>query len=79
MLAGIMTAVPLGLFSSAVNKLPLVTMGILEYIAPSIALILGIFVMKEPFDAVQFTAFAVVWVGLIFFTRGEFIENRSKE
>lgn len=79
LLAGIVTAVPLGLFSSAVNKLPLVTMGILEYISPSLALLLGIFVMKEPFDVVQFTAFAVVWIGLIFFTRGEFIENRNKE
>lgn len=79
MLAGIVTSVPLGLFSSAVNKLPLVTMGILEYIAPSIALLLGIFVMKEPFDSVQFAAFAVVWVGLIFFTRGEYTENRIKE
>ncbi len=78
MLAGILTAVPLGLFSSAVNKLPLVTMGILDYIAPSIALLLGIFVMKEPFDMVQFCAFAVVWVGLVFFTRGEILENRSK-
>ena len=79
MLAGIVTAVPLGLFSSAVNKLPLVTMGILEYIAPSLALLLGIFVMREPFDAVQFCAFAVVWIGLVFFTRGEIIDNRIKE
>ena len=45
--------------------------GLLEYLSPSISLVIGIFFMKEPFDAVQFAAFAIVWVGLAFFTYGE--------
>lgn len=71
MFAGIATAVPMGLFSFAANKLPLITIGLTEYISPSISLILGIFLFKEPFDIIQFSAFAIIWVGLIFFTYGE--------
>lgn len=75
--AGIATAVPMGLFSFAASKLPLVTLGLTEYISPSISLILGIFMFKEPFDAVQFSAFVVIWIGLVFFTYGELRESRT--
>lgn len=71
MFAGLATAVPLTLFSFAANKLPLITLGLSEYISPSISLILGIFVFKEAFDAIQFAAFMVIWIGLAFFTYGE--------
>lgn len=74
---GICTAVPLGLFASAANKVPLITLGITEYISPSLTLIIGIFFLKEPFDSVQFLAFAVIWVGLIFFTLGEYKESKA--
>ena len=74
MFAGLCTAVPLGLFSYAANKISLVTIGICEYISPSISLILGIFVMNEPFDIIQLAAFAVIWIGLAFFTYGERVE-----
>lgn len=75
--AGVATAVPMGLFSNAANKLSLITVGLTEYISPSISLILGIFLFKEPFDIIQFTAFAVIWVGLIFFTYGEIVDVRA--
>lgn len=74
LLAGLATAVPMGLFSAAANKLPLFTLGLTEYISPSISLILGIFIFKEPFDLIQFSAFVVIWIGLIFFTYGEICE-----
>ena len=74
--AGVATAVPMGLFSFAASKLPLVTLGLTEYISPSISLILGIFMFREPFDAIQFSAFVVIWIGLVFFTYGEIRKNR---
>lgn len=74
MFAGLCTAVPLGLFSYAANKISLISIGICEYISPSISLILGIFVLSEPFDMIQLAAFIVIWIGLIFFTYGERIE-----
>ena len=59
--AGIATAVPMALFSAAARNLPLLTLGLTEYISPSIALILGIFLFKEPFDMIQFSAFVIIW------------------
>lgn len=70
-LAGLCTAIPLGLYSFAAGKLPFMTLGISGYLSTSISLVLGIFVLKEPFDSIQFSAFLVIWIGLIFFTLGE--------
>jgi len=75
---GLFTAIPLGTFAFAANKIPLITLGLMEYISPSINLIIGIFLLKEPFDAVQFSAFAVIWAGLAFFTYGE-IKNGGQK
>lgn len=79
MFAGIATAVPLGLFSFAASKLPLITVGLTEYISPSISLVLGIFLFKEPFDIIQFSAFAIIWIGLVFFTYGEIKDNKNNK
>lgn len=73
---GILTAAPLSFFADAARKIPLVTVGLLEYISPSISLFLGIFVMKEPFDIIQMVAFIIVWIGLVYFTYGE-IKNSN--
>ena len=77
LLAGLATAVPMGFFSAAANKLPLFTLGLTEYISPSLTLILGIFLFREEFDLIQFSAFVVIWIGLIFFTYGEICEIRT--
>ena len=69
--AGLATAIPMGLFSAAANRLPLFTLGLTEYISPSISLVLGIFFFQEPFELIEFSAFVIVWIGLIFFTYGE--------
>lgn len=79
LMAGVASAVPMGLFSFAARNLPLLTLGLTEYISPSISLILGIFLFKEPFDIIQFSAFAIIWIGLIFFTYGELVDVRSKK
>lgn len=71
LLCGIMTATPLGLFAASANRLPLITLGLIEYVSPTITLILGIFLFREPFDIVQLMAFVVIWIGLLFFTYGE--------
>lgn len=76
---GILTAAPLSFFADAATKIPLIAVGLLEYLSPSITLVIGIFLMKEPFDAVQFIAFAIVWAGLAYFTYGEFRKERNEE
>ncbi|MCQ2551625.1 MAG: EamA family transporter RarD [Clostridia bacterium] len=72
LLCGLFTALPLTLFANATNKLSLFTVGLLEYISPTLALIVGIFVLGEAFEPIQIVAFAIIWIGLIFFSYGEY-------
>lgn len=74
---GPLTALPLFLFGVAATRVELVMLGILEYISPSISLLLGIFVLHEAFDGVQFISFVIVWIGLVFFTVGE-VKDRDR-
>ncbi|MBQ9060935.1 MAG: EamA family transporter RarD [Firmicutes bacterium] len=76
LLCGLVTVIPLSMFASAAQKVPMFTLGLTEYISPTLSLILGVFFFKEPFDGVQFLAIAVIWVGLVFFSIGELREQR---
>lgn len=75
-LSGLFTAIPLSLFAMAANRISLVALGITEYISPSMALVLGIFVYKEGFDLYQFIGFSIIWIGLIIFTVGGIREHK---
>ncbi len=72
MFCGLMTAIPLMLFANGANKVDMFTLGITEYISPTLSLILSIFIFKEGFDVVQLIAFAIIWIGLAFFSYGEY-------
>ena len=78
MFCGLFTAFPLVLFANATNKLNLFAVGLLGYISPTISLIIGIFLFKEPFEPIQLIAFAIIWTGLIFFSYGEFRESKEE-
>lgn len=70
--AGALTAVPLLLFSVGVRNLPMSTLGILQYVSPTLQFLLGAFVYHEPFDDVRMVGFAAVWIALAVYT-GELI------
>lgn len=76
LLCGLVTVIPLSLFASAAQKVPMFTLGLTEYISPTLSLILGVFFFKEDFDGVQFLAIAIIWIGLVFFSFGELQEQR---
>ena len=67
-LAGAVTAVPLLLFHASTRRLPLAAVGMFQYIAPTITLLLATTVYGEPFTASHAFGFGFVWVGLIVFT-----------
>lgn len=67
-LGGPITTVPLVLFAAAAKGVPLVVMGMLQYIAPSIQFLLGIWVYREPINFWQFIGFACVWAALVLLT-----------
>lgn len=76
-LCGLFTAIPLSLFAMAANRIDFITLGLTEYISPSMALLLGIFLYREPFDATQLISFILIWIGLIIFTVGSVKGSRS--
>ena len=65
--AGPVTATPMLLFTACARKLPLNILGFLQYIAPSITLMLGVFVYGEPFTSTIATAFGCIRFGLLLF------------
>ena len=67
-LSGIITAIPLIFFASGAPKVPLTTIGILQYIAPTIQFLIGVFIYDEPFTKGQLVGFGIVWIALIIFT-----------
>ncbi len=67
-LSGIITAVPLMLFAVGARRLPLATLGFLQYVAPSLSFLLAVFAFGEPFDAPQLLGFAMIWVALAIYS-----------
>lgn len=74
--AGIVTAIPLVLFSTGANNLPLNVLGFCQYLSPSLSLLLGIFLYHEPFTTVQLAGFSTIWISLVLFTISDFREQR---
>lgn len=68
LLAALITAFPLWLFTEAAKRLELSTIGIVQYIAPSLQLGLGVLVYQEPFSKDQAIAFIFIWSALLIFT-----------
>jgi len=66
--SGVVTAVPLLLFGAAATRIPLVTLGVLQYLAPTLQLLVGVAVRHEPFGAVRLLGFGLVWLALAVFT-----------
>jgi chloramphenicol-sensitive protein RarD len=75
--AGAITSITLLMFASAAQSLPLTIIGIMEYIAPTIAFLLGVLVYKELFDYTRLVGFGIVWVALILFTAEGFWTRRN--
>jgi chloramphenicol-sensitive protein RarD len=69
--AGIVTAVPLVWFTKGARRIPLSMIGFFQYLAPTISLLLGIFVFKEPFTTTHLISFSLVWAALILYTSSQ--------
>jgi len=67
-LGGAATALPLLFFAAAAQRLPLSVVGILQYLAPTLQFLLGVFVYGEPIDAHLLAGFGCIWLALAIFT-----------
>ena len=66
--AGVMTTMPLVWFAYGARRLRLSTIGLLQYMAPSIAFVLGVFVYHEPFTAAHLVTFGLIWAALVIYS-----------
>jgi chloramphenicol-sensitive protein RarD len=66
--AGVATAVPLIYFAKGVQKIPLSLLGFLQYITPTLTLLLGVLVYDEHFSKIQFLSFVFIWSGLLVYS-----------
>ncbi|WP_165367632.1 EamA family transporter RarD, partial [Phytoactinopolyspora endophytica] len=73
---GVATAVPLVLFAAAASRASLTTLGVAQYLAPSLTFILGIFVFEEEVPPVRFFGFGLVWLALAIFTGDALYQRR---
>ncbi len=74
--AGLVTTVPLLMFASAAKQIPLTMIGVLQYLAPTIQFLIGIFIYNEAFDQSRLIGFGMVWLALIIFWVENYIANR---
>jgi len=75
---GPVTAIPLLLFGFASSKVPLSWMGFMQYLAPTLQFLIGVFVMNEPMPPIRLLGFALVWVGLLILMVDAVARNRRQ-
>ena len=75
--AGPLTTLPLLWFAAAVSRLRLATVGLLQYIAPTIQFLFAVMVYSEPFGRNRFVAFALIWVAIAIYSVDNF-RNRGR-
>ena len=78
LLAGIITAIPLVLFGHASQKITLSTLGFMQYLSPTLQLLIGVVVYKEAFTSRHLLAFGLIWTGILIFSIPQFSAMKSR-
>lgn len=76
--AGVATAVPLLLFAAGARLIKLATIGILQYIAPTLQFLIGVLVYHEPFTADRLVGFSLIWLALLVYSAENIWTNRRR-
>ena len=65
---GVVTVIPLLCFGGAATRIPLSTLGLMQYVTPTVQFLLGIFFFHEPMPAMRWVGFSLIWLALVLFT-----------
>lgn len=76
--AGVVTAVPLLFFGAAATRVPLTTLGLVQYATPTIQLLIGVAVYHEPMPPARLAGFAIVWLALAVFSYDALAQRRRR-
>jgi chloramphenicol-sensitive protein RarD len=75
---GLVTALPLMIFANGAKLLRMSTIGIMQYIAPTMVFLIAVFLFKEPFDPPQLLAFSLIWAGLVLYSWSMLRQSRER-
>ena len=76
--AGAVTSIPLILFAAGARRVTLTTLGLLQYIAPTMQFLIGVLVYGEPFGVGRVVGFGLIWAALVLYT-AESLMNRRRQ
>jgi len=75
--SGIVTAIPLILFSAGAKRIPLSLVGLLQYISPTLILLQGVFMFGEPFTLTHAITFGCIWSGLMIYSLSKWMQYKK--
>ncbi|MDL2399969.1 EamA family transporter RarD [Rhizobium mayense] len=75
---GLVTALPLMIFANGAKLLRLSTIGIMQYIVPTMVFLIAVFLFKEPFGTTQMIAFSLIWAGLALYSWSMLRQSRGR-
>jgi chloramphenicol-sensitive protein RarD len=76
--AGAATAVPMLMFTYGARRVTMTTLGILQYVAPTLQFLIGVYIFGEPFDQSRLVGFIVIWIALAIYWIEGFIQYRRR-
>lgn len=77
-LSGPVTALPLLLFAAGARRIPMTTLGVLQYIGPTIQFALGVWLFREPFAGPRLAGFVLIWLALMIYTVESWLSLRRR-
>lgn len=77
--SGVLTAIPLILFTAGARRIPLSLIGFLQYIGPTLMLIQSVFLFNEPFTITHLVTFGLIWTGLILYSISKIMTYRRQK
>jgi chloramphenicol-sensitive protein RarD len=78
-LSGVVTSAPLFLFAYGARRIPLSTMGIIQFVGPSLQFACGVLVFHEPFDSTRAVGFVLIWIGLAIYALNGLIAAKRQD
>jgi chloramphenicol-sensitive protein RarD len=78
LLAGPLTAIPLLLFAAGARRIPMATLGILQYISPSLQMLIGVWLYGEAFDPARAIGFYLIWLALLIYSAEGLLRARQR-
>lgn len=78
MFSGVITALPLILFSRAAQKIGMATVGVLQYLNPTLQFVCAVAIFAEPFTPVHGATFGLIWTALALYSGSAFVQDRTR-